>query len=194
MNMNNLGNGAPFEMLIHAGELDNLAGWSVENRFRDVRGELFGLWTDNGSAAVQLVLGPGRSDRREIVARYGLGYLGVWHSRGTWGTALPSSDDIDTARRIFETTLFSKLIISRVTLATAESENSPVSPLRFSGTKYRTIIDIAAFLVERDRPNCRSVTGSCCPTSVRLPPPGESVSLIPHCGRCRTGECPVQTV
>ncbi|MRH89799.1 hypothetical protein GFY24_20525 [Nocardia sp. SYP-A9097] len=153
--MNDLGNGEPFEMLIHAGELDNLAGWAVENRFREVGGELFGIWTDNGSAAVQLVLGPGRADRREIAARYGMRYLGVWHSRGAWGTAVPADDDIDTTRRVFETALFSRFIIARVTLATTDSEDLPISPLRFSGTKYRTIVDIAAFLVERDHPNFR---------------------------------------
>ena len=107
--------------VIHQGELDKIGRWVLESPDLETGGELFGLWTQDGTPVVQLVVGPGprcvrevaefhqdaaylEAERDEIVERHGLELIGTWHSHHALGLARPSSGDSNTTAGVFART------------------------------------------------------------------------------------------
>ena len=103
----------PFNVVIPNGELAQIREWVLQYPTTETGGDLFGLWSKGNTAVVQLVLGPGRNNRRSAVSyfqdtkylakagsiltqQYGLCHMGEWHSHHTLGLAQPSNEDQKT--------------------------------------------------------------------------------------------------
>ena len=103
----------PFQVVIPNGELAQIQQWVREYPNLETGGDLFGLWSNDNTAVVQLVLGPGKNSRRTLVSyhqdtvyfakagsilteNYGLCHIGEWHSHHTLGLAQPSDGDQHT--------------------------------------------------------------------------------------------------
>lgn len=103
----------PFKVVIHCGELAQIEQWV--RRYPDIEtgGDIFGLWSKDNTAVVQLVLGPGKDSRRTSVSffqdaeylgkagshlteQYGVCHIGEWHSHHSLGLAHPSGGDQNT--------------------------------------------------------------------------------------------------
>jgi hypothetical protein len=102
-------------VLIHAGELDRIAGWAQAYPQLETGGEFFGFYTRSGAPIVQLVLGAAPDSihnstsfyqgkdflhgaAKLLLEHYGLQHLGSWHSHHQMGLAQPSSGDESTVR------------------------------------------------------------------------------------------------
>jgi hypothetical protein len=103
------------QILIHAGELNRIAGWAQEYPQLETGGEFFGFYTRSGAPIVQLVLGAAPDSihnstsfyqgkdflhgaAKLLLENYGLQHLGSWHSHHQMGLAQPSSGDESTVR------------------------------------------------------------------------------------------------
>jgi len=60
----------PFKVVIYESELLQINVWTAKFTKLETRGDLFGLWLDENTAVVQLVLGPGKNCRRTSVSFY----------------------------------------------------------------------------------------------------------------------------
>jgi len=104
---------AEFKVLIYKSEYRQIQAWTAKFPNRETGGDLFGLWLDERTAVVQLVLGPGKNCRRTSVSFYqdveylervgnqlttkeGLCHIGEWHSHHTLGLTRPSGGDENT--------------------------------------------------------------------------------------------------
>ena len=102
-----------FRVFIYEDELRNIREWVLEKDNIETGGDLFGLWIDQHTAVVQLVLGPGKDCRRTktsfyqdldylqqcgeaITEGHGLCNIGQWHSHHRLSLNEPSSGDEDT--------------------------------------------------------------------------------------------------
>ena len=103
-------------MAIYSNEYKQICAWVLKSPVLETGGDLFGLWSGDHSAVVQLVLGPGRNCRRathsfyqdvdylEKVGSYltekeGVCHIGEWHSHHTIGLKRPSGGDEGTVWR-----------------------------------------------------------------------------------------------
>ena len=97
-------------MTIYADEYKQICAWVLKNRTLETGGDLFGLWFDDRSAVVQLVVGPGENCQRSATSFYqdvtylekvgsnltgkeGVCHIGEWHSHHTIGLKEPSGGD-----------------------------------------------------------------------------------------------------
>lgn len=102
-----------FTVYIHDDELENIHQWVRSKDDIETGGDLFGLWIDQHTAVVQLVLGPGENCRRTTTSFYqdldylhecgeaitkghGLCNIGQWHSHHRLSLDHPSSGDDET--------------------------------------------------------------------------------------------------
>ena len=102
-----------FEVLIYEQDYKELCSWVLRHKSIETGGDLFGLWSDNQTAVIQLALGPGKGCRRtessffqdvkylEEVGSYltcseGLCHIGEWHSHHQHALARPSRGDENT--------------------------------------------------------------------------------------------------
>ena len=102
-----------FRVFIYEDELRNIREWVLEKDNIETGGDLFGLWIDQHTAVVQLVLGPGKDCRRTersfyqdldylqqcgeaITEGHGLCNIGQWHSHHRLSLNKPSLGDEDT--------------------------------------------------------------------------------------------------
>ena len=102
-----------FEVLIYEQDYKELCSWVLRHKSIETGGDLFGLWSDDRTAVIQLALGPGKGCRRsgtsffqdvkylEEVGAYltgseGLCHIGEWHSHHQFGLARPSGGDEST--------------------------------------------------------------------------------------------------
>ena len=89
-----------FTVAIYANEYKQICAWVLKNQTLETGGDLFGLWSDDDSAVIQLVLGPGRNCQRAVHSFYqdvaylekvgsnltsneGVCHIGEWHSHHT---------------------------------------------------------------------------------------------------------------
>ena len=103
----------PFQVFIYEDELENIREWVRKKTDIETGGDLFGLWIDQHTVVVQLVLGPGEKCRRSetsfyqdldylaqsgeaITKGHGLCNIGQWHSHHRLGLPRPSSGDETT--------------------------------------------------------------------------------------------------
>jgi len=99
-----------FTVVIYASEYKQICAWVLKNQTSETGGDLFGLWTDDHSAVIQLVLGPGRNCQRaaysfyqdvaylekvgsSLTSKEGVCHIGEWHSHHTIGLKEPSGGD-----------------------------------------------------------------------------------------------------
>ncbi|KAK3745626.1 hypothetical protein QZH41_002255 [Actinostola sp. cb2023] len=102
-----------FKLLIYDSEYRQIQAWTAKFPNCETGGDLFGLWLDERTAVVQLVLGPGRHCRRtgasfyqdveylervgnQLTTKEGLCHIGEWHSHHTLGLTRPSGGDENT--------------------------------------------------------------------------------------------------
>ena len=95
---------------IYASEYKQICAWVLKNQRLETGGDLFGLWYDDRTAVIQLVLGPGINCRRtsgsfyqdvgylekvgsHLTGKEGLCHIGEWHSHHTIGLKRPSGGD-----------------------------------------------------------------------------------------------------
>ncbi|XP_031572853.1 uncharacterized protein LOC116306870 [Actinia tenebrosa] len=99
-----------FKLLIYESEYREIQAWTLKHQDRETGGDLFGLWADDCTAVVQLVLGPGEHCRRTSTSFYqdldylkrmgdvltseeGLCHIGEWHSHHTLSLMETSEGD-----------------------------------------------------------------------------------------------------
>lgn len=99
-----------FTVAIYANEYKQICAWVLKNQSLETGGDLFGLWFDDHTAVVQLVLGPGENCKRTALSFYqevaylekvgsnltgkeGVCHIGEWHSHHTIGLKQPSGGD-----------------------------------------------------------------------------------------------------
>jgi hypothetical protein len=102
-----------FQVIIYESEYRQIQAWVDKYQNLETGGDLFGLWSDDHTAVVQLVLGPGENCRRSGVSFYqdvdyldrignqmtqneGLCHIGEWHSHHKLGLSRPSGGDENT--------------------------------------------------------------------------------------------------
>lgn len=105
-----------FTVAIYANEYKQICAWVLENAVLETGGDLFGLWSGDHGAVIQLVLGPGQNCRRTSTSFYqdvdylekvgshltekeGVCHIGEWHSHHTIGLKRPSGGDEGTVWR-----------------------------------------------------------------------------------------------
>ena len=99
-----------FTVAIYAHEYKQICAWVLKHQSLETGGDLFGLWSDDHSAVIQLVLGPGRNCQRaahsfyqdvaylekvgsNLTGKEGVCHIGEWHSHHTIGLKRPSGGD-----------------------------------------------------------------------------------------------------
>jgi len=99
-----------FTVAIYANEYKQICAWVLKHQSLETGGDLFGLWSDDHSAVIQLVLGPGRNCRRaahsfyqdvaylekvgsNLTSEEGVCHIGEWHSHHRIGLKQPSGGD-----------------------------------------------------------------------------------------------------
>ena len=117
-----------FEVVVYEQDYKELCSWVLRHKNIETGGDLFGLWSDDRTAVVQLVLGPGMDCRRtgtsfyqdlrylEDVGSYltsneGLCHIGEWHSHHQLGLARPSGGDESTVWNNMPTYSLDKFVI-----------------------------------------------------------------------------------
>ena len=92
-----------FTVAIYANEYRQICAWVLKNQTLETGGDLFGLWAEDRTAVIQLVLGPGEKCRRaphsfyqdvdylekvgtDLTGREALCHIGEWHSHRDEGT------------------------------------------------------------------------------------------------------------
>jgi len=102
-----------FKVVIYGSELRQILAWTAKFPNLETGGDLFGLWLDENTAVVQLVLGPGKNCKRTATSFYqdinylervgshltnkeGLCHIGEWHSHHRLGLTRPSGGDENT--------------------------------------------------------------------------------------------------
>ena len=105
-----------FKVAIYANEYKQICAWVLKNEVLETGGDLFGLWSSDHTAVVQLVLGPGKDCRRaehsfyqdvdyleevgsHLTEKEGVCHIGEWHSHHTIGLNRPSGGDEGTVWR-----------------------------------------------------------------------------------------------
>lgn len=123
-----LHNRRTFTVAIYADEYKQMCAWVLKNKTLETGGDLFGLWSEDGTAVIQLVLGPGQGCRREVHSFYqdvpylqrvgnhltgeeGLCHIGEWHSHHTIGLRRPSGGDEGTVWRNMPTYDLNRFIL-----------------------------------------------------------------------------------
>lgn len=101
-----------FKVVIYESEFRQMQAWTAKFPNVETGGDLFGLWLDETTAVIQLVLGPGENCRRTSASFYqdvdylervgnhcikeGLCHIGEWHSHHQLGLTCPSGGDENT--------------------------------------------------------------------------------------------------
>lgn len=105
-----------FNVVIYANEYRQICAWVLQHGYLETGGDLFGLWKDDHTAVVQLVLGPGKNCRRasasfyqdvdylekagsQLIKEEGVCHIGEWHSHHKIGLKQPSGGDKGTVWR-----------------------------------------------------------------------------------------------
>ena len=105
-----------FTVAIYANEYRQICAWVLKNQTLETGGDLFGLWAEDRTAVIQLVLGPGEKCRRaphsfyqdveylekagtDLTEKEALCHIGEWHSHHTIGLTRPSGGDEGTVWR-----------------------------------------------------------------------------------------------
>ena len=126
-------------MAIYASEYKQICAWVLKERSLETGGDLFGLWNNDHTAVIQLVLGPGKDCQRtsgsfyqdvnylekvgsHLTRKEGLCHIGEWHSHHTIGLKRPSGGDERTVW-----TNMPKYGLSRFLLFIANIENRDLS-------------------------------------------------------------------
>ena len=128
-----------FRVAIYASEYKQICAWVLKERSLETGGDLFGLWNNDHTAVIQLVLGPGKDCQRtsgsfyqdvkylekvgsHLTSKEGLCHIGEWHSHHTIGLKRPSGGDERTVW-----TNMPKYGLSRFLLFIANIENRDLS-------------------------------------------------------------------
>ncbi len=99
-----------FTVAIYASEYKQMCAWVLMNQSLETGGDLFGLWSNDHSAVIQLVLGPGENCKRtthsfyqdveylekagsNLTGKEGVCHIGEWHSHHRIGLRQPSGGD-----------------------------------------------------------------------------------------------------
>ena len=102
-----------FKVVIYANEYKQICAWVLQYGYLETGGDLFGLWKDDHTAVIQLVLGPGKNCRRasasfyqdvdylekagsQLIKKEGVCHIGEWHSHHKIGLKRPSGGDEGT--------------------------------------------------------------------------------------------------
>ena len=105
-----------FKVVIYDNEYKQICAWVLQYGYLETGGDLFGLWKDDYTAVIQLVLGPGKNCRRapasfyqdvdylekagsQLIKNEGVCHIGEWHSHHKIGLKQPSGGDEGTVWR-----------------------------------------------------------------------------------------------
>lgn len=135
-----------FKVFIYEDELRNIHDWVLKKDNIETGGDLFGLWIDQHTAVVQLVLGPGKNCERTetsffqdlnylsqcgeaITKGHGLCNIGQWHSHHRLSLNEPSLGDEDTVWGNMPGLGLNRFIVFIATIEKASTVN--VNPFLF---------------------------------------------------------------
>ena len=133
-----------FTVAIYANEYKQICAWVLKHQSLETGGDLFGLWSDDHSAVIQLVLGPGRNCRRaahsfyqdvaylgkvgsNLTGKEGVCHIGEWHSHHTIGLKRPSGGDERTVWTNMPTYGLSRFLLFIANIETQSYECEAVS-------------------------------------------------------------------
>lgn len=133
-----------FTVAIYANEYKQICAWVLKQQSLETGGDLFGLWSGDHSAVIQLVLGPGRNCQRAAHSFYqdvgylekvgsnltgteGVCHIGEWHSHHTIGLKRPSGGDERTVWTNMPTYGLSRFILFIANIETRSYEREAVS-------------------------------------------------------------------
>lgn len=153
---------------IYKSELEAICRQVSQKQFYDVEvgGDLYGLWTDDGTPIVFLATGPGpqatfselkfHQDHQEIMRceeylfyKYGIQYLGDWHSHHILNLDYPSSGDIKRIQNILRQPNRNKMVEFIVTHEyTRASKNERIRGYYYEERKSPVLIPIEKLDVE----------------------------------------------
>ena len=139
-----------FKVVIYANEYRQICAWVLQHGYLETGGDLFGLWKDDHTAVIQLVLGPGKNCRRasasfyqdvhylekagsQLIKQEGVCHIGEWHSHHKIGLKQPKGGDKGTVWRNMPT-----YGLNRFVLFIANIE-----------TKFNSAASVGCFLFER---------------------------------------------
>ena len=140
----------PFKVVIYANEYRQICAWVLQHGYLETGGDLFGLWKDDHTAVIQLVLGPGKNCRRasasfyqdvhylekagsQLIKQEGVCHIGEWHSHHKIGLKQPKGGDKGTVWRNMPT-----YGLNRFVLFIANIE-----------TQFNSAASVGCFLFER---------------------------------------------
>lgn len=133
-----------FTVAIYANEYKQICAWVWKQQSLETGGDLFGLWSDDHSAVIQLVLGPGSDCQRaahsfyqdvgylekvgtNLTGKEGVCHIGEWHSHHTIGLKRPSGGDERTVWTNMPTYGLSRFILFIANIETRSYEREAVS-------------------------------------------------------------------
>ena len=139
-----------FKVVIYANEYRQICAWVLQHGYLETGGDLFGLWKDDHTAVIQLVLGPGKNCRRasasfyqdvhylekagsQLIKQEGVCHIGEWHSHHKIGLKQPKGGDRGTVWRNMPT-----YGLNRFVLFIANIE-----------TQFNSAASVGCFLFER---------------------------------------------
>ena len=139
-----------FKVVIYANEYRQICAWVLQHGYLETGGDLFGLWKDDHTAVIQLVLGPGKNCRRasasfyqdvhylekagsQLIKQEGVCHIGEWHSHHKLGLKQPKGGDRETVWRNMPT-----YGLNRFVLFIANIE-----------TEFNSAASVGCFLFER---------------------------------------------
>ena len=139
-----------FKVVIYANEYRQICAWVLQHGYLETGGDLFGLWKDDHTAVIQLVLGPGKNCRRasasfyqdvhylekagsQLIKQEGVCHIGEWHSHHKIGLKQPKGGDKGTVWRNMPT-----YGLNRFVLFIANIE-----------TQFNSAASVGCFLFER---------------------------------------------
>ena len=178
-----------FNVIISAEEYLQLCSWVLKHEHIETGGDLFGLWADDRTAVIQLVVGPGKNCRRTSVSFYqdvdylkevgsyltcneGLCHIGEWHSHHQLGLAQPSVGDEGTVWRNMPTYGLERFVIFIANLEKdSENMNANVGCFLFeidedTGKRMR-VLQGQFCLVNNSSPIRSKVESSCFQNEIR---------------------------
>ena len=131
-----------FKVVIYANEYRQICAWVLQHGYLETGGDLVGLWKDDHTAVVQLVLGPGKNCQRasasfyqdvdylekavsQLIKKEGVCHIGEWHSHHKIGLKQPSGGDRGTVWRNMPSYGLNRFVLFIANIET--QDNSAVS-------------------------------------------------------------------
>ena len=137
-----------FKVVIYANEYRQICAWVLQHGFLETGGDLFGLWKDDHTAVIQLVLGPGKNCQRayasfyqdvdylekagsQLIEKEGVCHIGEWLSHHKIGLKQPSGGDRGAVWRNIPTYGLNRFVLFIANIETQDNSAASVGCFLF---------------------------------------------------------------